>query len=181
MRDDIHKRVPVSQAMRAVLRGCMRSADRQQPELLIAKAGVALGKDVRVNLDAALSGMITAEAREPSLFGFEAVSAPPRSALQTEVINLLHNNQAANLGDALQGALVSHITSVVSETNACMIAEGVSRSERQEVIATLSWVLAEATGPAVATYLQGERPPAPAKVQLDDLLALGPRAPGVDR
>jgi hypothetical protein len=181
MRDDIHKRVPVSQAMRAVLRGCTRPADRQQPELLIAKAAAALGKDVRANLDAALSGTVAAEANEPGLFGFEGVSAPPRSALQTEVINLLNKNQAANLGDALQSALVSHITSVISEFNACMVAEGVKRSERQEVIATLSSVLAEATGPAVATYLQGERPPAPAKVQLNDLLVLGPRAPGVAR
>ncbi|MDP1616498.1 hypothetical protein [Phenylobacterium sp.] len=181
MRDDIHKRVPVSQAMRAVLRGCMRSADRQQPELLIAKAAAALTKDVRANLDAALSGVIAAEANEPGLFGFEGVSAAPRSALQTEVIILLNNNQAANLGDALKAALASHITSVVSETNACMIAEGVHRSERQEVIATLSSVLAEATSPAVATYLQGERPPAPAKIQLDDLLVLGPRASGFER
>lgn len=178
MRDDIHKRVPVSPAMRAVLRGCMRSADRQQPELLLSKAVPALVKDMRANLDAGVTAKLVVEADSPSLFGFEGVSAPPRSALQSEALNLLAGSKVQTIGEALGAAIASHITSVVSETNACMIAEGVSRSERLEVVGALSATLTEAAGPAIAAYLQGGRPAPVAKVQLDDVLALGLRAPG---
>lgn len=178
MRDDIHKRVPVSPAMRAVLRGCMRTADRQQPELLLARAVPALVKDIKANLDAAVTAKLVVESDAPSLFGFEGVSAQPRSALQTEALNLLTSNKVATVGEALGAAIASHITSVVSETNACMIAEGVSRSERLEVVGALSSALTEAAGPAIAAYLQGDRPAPVAKVQLGDALTLGPRAAG---
>lgn len=178
MRDDIHKRVPVSPAMRAVLRGCMRSADRQQPALLIAKAVPALVKDIKANLDASVTAKLVVESASPSLFGFEGVSASPRSALQTEALNLLAGSKVQTISEALGAAIASHITSVVSETNACMIAEGVTRSERLEVVGALSSTLTEAAGPAIAAYLQGDRPTSVARVQLDDVLALGPRASG---
>ena len=178
MRDDIHKRVPVSPAMRVVLRNAMRTADRQQPDLLRAKAIPALVKDLKASLDAAVAAKLIVEAEAPGLFGFEGVSAPPRSALQSEMLALLATKQASTVSDALAGAVASHIISVVSETDACMLANGVSRSERLEVVDALRTALADAAAPAIAIYLQGERPAPIAKVQLDDFLALGPRASG---
>lgn len=156
----------------------MRSADRQRPDLLLAKAIPALIKDMRANLDNAVTAKLVGESDTPSLFGFEGVSAPPRSALQTEALSRLTSNQAPTVSEALGGAIASHITSVVSETNACMIAEGVNRSERLEVIGALNSALTEAVGPAIAAYFQGERPAPAAKVQLDEILTLGSRAPG---
>lgn len=179
MRDDIHKRVPVSAAMRVLLRNAMRTADRQQPELLRTKALPALVKDLKASLDAAVSAKLVVEAVSPGLFGFEGVSAPPRSALQSETMALLATKQASTISDALGGAVASHITSVISETDACMVAAGVSRSERLDVVGALRTALSDAAGPAIAAYLQGERPAPSRKVQLNDALALGPRATGV--
>lgn len=176
MRDDIHKRVPVSQAMRSVLRGCMRTADRQQPDVLRAKAIPALLKDLRANFDATIAAKLAVEASTPSLFGLEGVSAQPRSALQSEALSLLATKQAQTVSDALGGAVASHITSVVSETDACMVAAGVSRQERLDVINSLRSALTDAAGPAIASYLQGERPASTEKVKLDDFISLGPNA-----
>ncbi|NBB53385.1 hypothetical protein GVN24_34465 [Rhizobium sp. CRIBSB] len=143
----------------------------------MAKAVSALAKDLKANMDVSVTAKLAAEVATPNLFGCEGISAKPRSALQTEALSLLANGNAPTVSIALEAAVVSHITSVISETNATLIAEGVSRAERATRIQALRTALSDASAAAVAEYL-GQRAPAPrAKIGLGDAIALGPRAP----
>lgn len=177
MRDDIHNKAPLSQACRALLRRCLREADRQDATRLIACAAKALDQEITRAIPEDRLQRLCESADERLMFPDRALSTRPRSRMEADFVNCL-NRDAPAPNMALQTACLPHISRLAREAEAALIAaEPHSAPQISVGVRAFQSALAAAAADVATAKIEGSRQcAAPAPITADTRLSLGPRA-----
>lgn len=176
MRDDIHNKVPLSPAFRALIRRCAMPAYQQQTDGLAAYATKAVRNLIVGGCAQDLIVRLAAETQAPSLFGVSTISLPTTSALQADLISALRAGDFT-VREGVAFAANNQIEGLCLEAVASLRAAGATRREALQVDRTMRTALAAVVAPVAAQLVEGAAVVAP-KMMLtaSSLLPLGPAA-----
>jgi hypothetical protein len=122
VRDDIHNKAPISPAFRAVLKRCLREADRKEWKTILNRAGRALSFEIAKCIPQGRLRDISAASEAPQMFENREISVRPNSRFEADFVTELNRDRAAPVARALETACHSHVERIVRETQAALIA-----------------------------------------------------------
>lgn len=154
MRDDIHNKVPLSSAFRALIKRCAIPAYQQQTDWLTPFAIKAVHKLIAGGCSRDMILSLVAEASSPNLFGMSTVSFANASTLQSDIIfGMAVQNQPAH--EALVSATKNQIDGMCLEAIASLRAAGASRTEANGINRAMRVALSTAVDNVAAQLIGG--------------------------
>lgn len=178
MRDDIHKKAPISRVLQSVLKHALLPADQARPYLLIDLAVRALTMELRAQVTPTLRSALQAQAEAPLLFQGMDANVPALSRLQADVAAY----SGADIQVAMERGARDHVRVLCNETLAALIAADRDRARIQAGVEAFNAALLSAIPRAVVACLDPDSTSVSnRKVTLDEALPLGSRAKGGPR
>ena len=160
MRDDIHNKVPLSAAFRALIKRCAMPAYQQETAALEPYAHKAIKKLIADGCSTALINRLAEQAATPSLFGMSDVSFQATSSLQLDLMSALSGSQHS-VERALASATKNQIDGMCREAMASLRAAGASREEAMGVDTAMKASLFSAVDKVTAQVINGTSQCAP--------------------